>query len=149
MPSTGLGVFPDREPPRLWKGSDFTDRKFSDPLPELMYVVFHVSSENAASHAWENMFGTGSSIHLVLGKSAEQFHLDVNAELSAHIEEEAFKNQPFYFPLLEARSLRRVNAEDLDRWLSGALLYVRESIEDKAVLLLARSPYGSVITDLG
>ncbi len=143
MPESGLGVWPDREPPRLWTPADFTDRNFGDSLPELMYVVYYISGQNAAAHAWESTFGSGASAHLVLNKTPEQFHLDLNHELSARIQEEAFKNQPFYFPLLDARSLERARAGDLDRWLQGVLLYIRESVEDRGILVLAREPHAS------
>jgi hypothetical protein len=140
LPMTGLGVWPDREPPRLWTKADFEDREYGQPLPPLMHTVFHVSGGTKAStHARDFMIGTGTVVSALLEKDAEQYHQVMREFLLPPITEEALQCHPFYIPLLEAKSLRNVTADLLDSWMGPARVYLRESVEDQGLLLISAS----------
>ena len=141
LPMTGLGVWPDREPPRLWTKADFLDREYGQPLPPLMHTVFHISGgAEASNHARDVMIGSGTVVHALLDGDAGQYHEAMRELLLPPITEESLRGHPFYMPLLEARSLRNVTVDVLDAWMGLARVYVRESVEDKAVLVVCSVP---------
>jgi hypothetical protein len=146
IPDVGLGVWPDREPPRMWSDADLKDRDFNTPLRPLMHTVIHISAaEEAAVHAWETMLGTGGTIQLLLEKSAEDFHDELRETLLPTIEDETYRGFSIYFPLLSVKSVLRRQAEELDRWLGPTTVYLRESADDTGVLLVTRTdPYESL-----
>ena len=55
------------------------------------------------------------------------------------IEEEGLKAFPLYVPLLTAASLS-ASAEQLDTWLGAVDVYLRESPQDKGLLIVSRQP---------
>jgi hypothetical protein len=141
LPMTGLGVWPDREPPRLWTRDDFEDREFGQPMPPLMNTVFHVSGGGEASHhARDLMIGSGTVVHALLHKSGEEYHTAMREVLLPGIEEEALRGHPFYIPLLEAKSLQNLSPEVLDEWMGPASVYVRESVEDCGIFIICSIP---------
>jgi hypothetical protein len=90
--------------------------------------------------AWSTMFGTGSTI-LTLGPGGGASLLDTIREyLKKPITDESFQDFPFYFPLLGRNALHHAQTSQMEGWLGPTQLYLRESEEDKAVLLLARTP---------
>ena len=141
LPMTGLGVWPDREPPRLWTKADFLDREYGQPLPPLMHTVFHISGgAEASNHARDVMIGSGTVVHVLLEGDAGQYHEAMRELLLPPITEEALRGHPFYMPLLETRSLRNVTVDVLDAWMGAARVYVRESVEDRGVLIVFSVP---------
>lgn len=141
LPVTGLGVWPDREPPRLWTKGDFEDREFGQPLPALMHTVFHVSAGGkAADHARDEMIGSGTIIYALHTDSSEKYLAAMRDLLWPRITEEALRGHPFYLPLLEVRSLQHVSAEALESWMGPACVYIRESVEDGGILIICSLP---------
>lgn len=139
IPDVGLGVWPDREPPRLWSDEELIDRDHETPVRPLMHTVIHISAgESGSMHAWETMLGTGSVIQLLLEKSPEEFHAAMKEVLLPTIEDETFRGFSMYFPLLSIQSIRDRNASELDRWMGSAVVYLRESTEDTGVLILSK-----------
>jgi hypothetical protein len=137
LPMTGLGIWPDREPPRLWTKADFADREYGQPLPPLMHTVFHISrGAEASNHARDVMIGSGTVVHALLKGDSGQYHEAMRELLLPPITEEALRGHPFYMPLLEARSLRNVTVDVLDAWMGSARVYLRESVEDGGVLIV-------------
>lgn len=150
LPDIGLGVWPDREPPRLWTDEDFLERDFETPLRPLMHTVIYISAgEAGAMHAWETMLGTGGVIQLLLPKSPEEFHAETKETLLPTIEDETFRGFSFYFPLLDVRSITGRRNDDLDRWLGSAVVYLRESAEDSGVLLVSRIDPAAALSQAG
>jgi hypothetical protein len=147
LPMTGLGVWPDREPPRLWTSDDFLDREFGQPLQPLMHTVFHISGgEEASDHARDVMLGSGTVVHALLQKSPEEYHAVMRDLLLPPITDEALRGHPFYIPLIEAKSLPTVPGSKLDAWMGPASIYLRESVEDHGVLVISSLP--RVLDDL-
>lgn len=142
LPMTGLGVWPDREPPRLWSSKDFSDRDFGTPLPPLMHTVFHVSAgPEACDHARTTMFGSGAVLSLLLDEPASSYHARMRRVLLPPIQEPALRGHPFYVPLLDANSLQSVREpQTLNRWMSATRLYLRESVEDEGMMVVTSIP---------
>lgn len=141
LPMTGLGVWPDREPPRLWRRADFHDRDFGQPLPAMMNTVFHISAgDKACVHALETMLGSATVLYALLEQGPDLYHEAMRALLLPPITEEALKSHPFYVPLMEARSLRNISDATLASWMGPAKVYIRESVEDKGILVICAFP---------
>jgi hypothetical protein len=139
-PDMGLGIYPDRESPRLWTKSDFLDRAWDEALPDFMLTVSHVADQQSTEHARDTMLGRGVVTHLLLEKPADAFHAEARAFLLPRIREEAFRCYPFYLPLLRRSSVEKVDPQVLFQWLGCAAVYIRECFDDKEILLLSRIP---------
>ncbi|WP_419805279.1 hypothetical protein [Terriglobus sp.] len=149
-PSPGLGLWPDREPPRMWTSDDLLDRDYRTPIRELKHTVIHINADEEGSHhAWQTMFGTGGTIQLLHSGDAAAAIAHWQTTLQPTIQDEAFQAYPFTFPLLERRTVENRSVEDLDRWLGPVSFYMRESTEDSGILILSRTPLQAVLERLG
>lgn len=150
IPMMGLGVWPDRERPRLWTMEDFKNMDPAVGPPKLMYQLFRVSTaQSQRGDAIRVMAGLGV-LAVILAHPPEDHYLSVSSpSLSANIRERALLGLPFYAPLLEAKSLKDTAAEQLESWIGGASLYLRESPEDSGVLIVSREPLDSTFAELG
>lgn len=140
-PTYGLGLWPDQAPPSMLKPEDILNMEWG-AKPRLPYhsVTMLHASDTVLQTAWSTMFGTGSTV-LTLGPGGGGALLHATREyLKRPIIDESFMDFPFYFPLLGLNTLRHATASQIDGWLGPAQLYLRESEEDNAVLLLARIP---------
>ena len=138
-PTYGLGLWPDQAPPSMLKPEDILDMEWG-AKPRLPYhSVTRLHATGSMLHtAWSTMFGTGSTI-LTLGAGGGGALLDTTREyLKRPITDESFMDFPFYFPLLGRNTLHHATAFQMEGWLGPTQLYLRESEEDNAVLLLAR-----------
>ncbi|HMF65576.1 MAG TPA: hypothetical protein VK608_15910 [Edaphobacter sp.] len=139
-PEFGLGIWPDREPPRMYKDSDFLDLEFGQEMPAMMHSIVRIGgTEGAAREAWNVMFGLGSTI-VTLALDGTDAVLDaVRDALTRRITDESFQSFAFYFPLIGTAALAQASVEEMDEWMGPVQVYARESEEDRAVLLLSRS----------
>jgi len=151
LPSIGLGVWPDREPPKLWTEDDFKGLDAGEQVRTLMYQTLRVTGEaEARAHARRTMLGLGCALTFGLPPAAaDGFKERRRAELLTPITDTTFTCFPEYVPLLEAKSFRDTPLETLDRWMCGAAVYVRESAEDNGLLIAARQPLAPVLQALG
>lgn len=149
-PDMGIGLWPDREPPRMWTRDELLERDYLTPIRELKHTVVHINADKAGfQHAWETMLGTGGVIELLhtgeVAKTIEHWQ-DV---LQPTIEDEAFQAYPFTFPLIEKKSIERRSKEQLDSWFGPVSFYLRESAEDTGILLLSRTPLEKALEKAG
>ena len=137
---TGLGVWPDREPPRLWTKEDLEEAEEPAKVRPLMYKVMKVQDEvRAGTHAWETMAGRGCLLQI--GTSAPDSFQNHATELFVpRMEQSVFASFPFYVPLLEAKSCAEASAEEMNGWLRFCGFYLRESAEDGGLLAISAKP---------
>ena len=57
----------------------------------------------------------------------------------------AYRGFPFYLPLLNAATISHAMPEQMERWMCGAELYLRESVEDHALLVLSKRPLRQIM----
>jgi hypothetical protein len=138
MPDFGLGIWPDRQPPRMYEDRDFLDLEYGAAFPKMMHSVAKAgAAEESALHAWRTMFGTGSTI-LTLARGPSQQLLEAMHEpLLSLIHDEAFRSFPWYFTLLGRNALSQASGDLLNRWLGPVSFYMRESEEDNSLLLVS------------
>lgn len=139
-PNMGLGVWPDQPPPRTMTGADILDMEWGTRPRLTVHKVAGLGAEPAVLHAaWSAMFGLGSSILTFGPGGAPRMLAETREILRAPITDEGFQQYPFFCPLLGKKALNTATAEQLDGWLGSTQLYLRESEEDKAILLLTRT----------
>ena len=138
----GLGVWPDRPPPRPWERADLFKMMFeyqtTGRVRPLVYSVLRVTgAQPVRLKAQSMMTSTGTVVSIWGRNNGEEFLGRAKEELLPAIVCENFRIMPFYVPLLDFASLRDRKAEELERWLCGATVYVRESPGDNAIIVLA------------
>lgn len=142
-PQLGLGVWPDREPPRSWN---------EEMLQDAMAGALNGDEVRLASHKLLTLKATGeeqtTAAHLLRGHGAllEVFATRTLADLQElgrelflpRMVENRFRKARFFLPLLDRRSLAAAkDGAELGRWLCGADVYLRESAEDRGVLVIS------------
>jgi hypothetical protein len=151
MPEIGLGVWPDREPPRLWTTNDFMDLGPDERPKRLMYQVFRVStSVESRENARDVMLGLGCVLQILTADDTPALLRKAKETLLPPIKDRSFRAFPYYVPLLDRNSfLAAKSSEDLERWLCGISVYIRESFEDNGLLILSREPLEPILEGLG
>ena len=135
-PESGLGVWPDRPAPRLWKTLDMFRMARGEKVP-LMYRVLRIAGDAAvAADVFNRMTGSGMAMGIVHGNSVDSLMKQYKDRYLPGITELTLRLFPFYVPLLDVKSVRDRRAAELTDWLRGARLYMRESPEDKGILVI-------------
>lgn len=139
-PSYGLGLWPDQPPPSMTSRNDLLGMEWG-ATPRLPYhrVTSLGASGSVLHSAWITMFGLGSTTLTLVPGGGEEMIKRTREFLKQPIVDESFREFPFYFPMLGKKALSQATSLELDGWLDPALLYLRESEEDHAVLLLVRN----------
>ena len=140
-PQFGLGIWPDKEPPRSFSENDFLDMHADDSPPQshAHTVVWIDAAASVVQSAWRTMFRRGSTIVTITSGQPSAMLQKVRRALTEKIRDESFQAFPFYFPILGRETVVGATAEELEGWLGTTQLYIRESEEDKAILLLTRN----------
>jgi hypothetical protein len=143
-------VWPDREPPTVWTKEDFENLDFGEQPRTLMYQVLRVTTGvEAREDARNTMLGIGAVTQLMTTGGTEALLKAGIETLLPPIQDPAFTAFPYYMPLLEAKSLEGAKTAQLDKWLCGAAVYLRESVEDQAILIASREPLAGLLESLG
>ena len=144
-PVIGCGVWPDREPPRAWTEERLSDSAAAlftgDEVPLMNHKLFRLSVETAQRPlAAETIQGFGGLLELFSAAETPEWEKRLRERYLPTITEKRFRNEKFYVPLIDRASLAATRtASALDASLAGASVCLRESAEDKGVLLLWRS----------
>ena len=141
LPETGLGVWPDREPPAIWTQEEFMNLTPGDKLRPLMFQLFRITTPPAARlKAWRVMLGFGSILEIMVEGSAKSFFEATRSTFLQKIQDRSYRAFPFYAPLLERKTIENASSDDLQQWCGAASVYIRESFEDQGILILSRRP---------
>ena len=150
LPQLGLGVWPDREPPKMWTMEEFQNLAPGEMIRPLMHQVFRITTDSEARfRARDAFFGTGAGLQMSMRKGDEGLLKRATEYLLPRMTEPSFQAFEYYVPLLDGRSVEASSADDLETWLCGAQLYLRESVEDGCVLIVSRVPLENVLGAMG
>lgn len=146
VPRTGFGIHPKGPLPRMWTDDDFSGAPFGYKIPVFNNQVFEISRSTGHSSAIETMAGRGVLMILLLNGTVQAFKQQMNTVLGSLVKEHSFHAYPYFFPLLTASE-----AEDaqLQTWMGNADVYIRESAEDKAILIFSRIPLVDALRAIG
>ena len=141
----GLGVWPDRVPPQGWKEECMVDAAaaiYRGDEPELpFHRLLRVGSRDYAHAAAQMMHRHGVALELFARKDRFQTDTRFREIFLSRITEHRFRNESFYLPLLDRNSvLRATNVQALDTILEDVEVYLRDSAEDRGLLLISRLP---------
>ncbi|NYF78653.1 hypothetical protein [Granulicella arctica] len=138
-PQMGLGLLPEAPPPRYWTTEDLLERDYTSTIPALMHSVMHLDTDNAGTKsACEVMTGTAGLIQVLHTCNAAQLLQGWFDVFQPTIQEEGLAAYPLYLPLISGTCIANCTSENLDRWMADAQIYIRESAEDKGILILSR-----------
>jgi len=150
MPELGLGIWPDREPPVCWKAEEFMKLRPGEKLRSLMHQVLWISGpREVKAEASAAMLPFGPLLEIMTPDGGATFLERATSLLLPPLTDRTFTCYPFYVPLLEFGSLARATSEQVETWLCGASLYIRESFEDTGILIVSREPLGPLLEGLG
>ena len=149
LPELGLGVWPDREPPELWTAEYFASLGPGEKPRPLMHQVYRLAgSAEARAKASTEMLGRGTIVHVLTPHPTKELLEKCRAILLPPLRT-PFTAFSFYVPLLEAASVRAATAPQMEAWLAGVEVYIRESVEDTGVVIIARQPLEPILEKLG
>jgi len=147
-PMSGLGVWPDRPPPRLWRTTDLFRMMLGQDVP-LMFRVARLANQSAESDAFYRLMGSGMVMAISHAGSTENLLQLYKNRYLPSIQEPNLRILPFYVPLLDAKSVGKRGAAELSDWLGSASLYIRESPEDKGMLVITNLDVDPLLTAAG
>ena len=149
IPVTGVGVWPDREPPHVWTVEEFSQFEPGKvPRPPIFMVFRLKGAREQRENVLPLMGGRGAMIQAGVAGDLEAFYQQCSQYFRDFIVEPLHLAYPFFFPLLEAKTLPALSAEVSERVLGGLRYYVRESPEDNGVFILSRSDLGPAFRNL-
>jgi len=150
LPEMGLGIWPDRDPPRQFDKKSFFSFPPGYKRPVLMYQLFRITAaDGAREEACELMVGRGI-VQLMFSPMSDKELLETGRSvLLPRIDDPSFREFPFYLPMLSGTTFGNGTAEQLNEWSCGAPVCIRESVEDKGLLIASREPLAPVFEALG
>jgi hypothetical protein len=148
-PKQGLGVWPSREPPKLWTKEEFMDLNLGQQLRPMMDTVFHITRKAAQREVAESLRGLGALLEFLLPAGDQDFFKRSSSLLFPMLKDPAFQMFKLQVPLLDGAAIGGARFDQLSRWLCGARAYVWESEEDHGTLVLSLAPLAPVLESLG
>lgn len=139
QPDFGVGVWLDQPPPTLWSPEEFEMLGPGDTLRPPILTAIRLTAGRLDHHAvWVGMGGRGAFLEFAIDGEPEVF-LERQAESYRQwIEEEIIKAHPFFLPLVSASSFESELFGGRIGHFDAVTTYVRESQEDKGLLIVAR-----------
>jgi hypothetical protein len=115
-----------------------------------MHSAIHLDTEEPGLlHACQTMTGTAGLIQVLHQAPVSQVITSWYNTFQPTIQEEGLAAYPLYLPILSATSLTGQKFEVLDEWMGKADIYIRESMEDKGILLLSRKSLDEALEKTG
>jgi hypothetical protein len=150
IPETGLGVWPHRPAPRMWKAEDLEELDPNSGMTTLLHSLFRVTADaNARLSAMTTMAGTGCGLQLISRTESAALLRDLKELFLGFIQDRVFRIFPWYVPLIEKAVLVEPIEPLAVNALRGISLYMRESPEDGGILILSAEPLAEIIAQLG
>jgi hypothetical protein len=150
IPETGLGVWPHRPAPRMWKMEDMENIESPSGTGPMLHSVFRVTARaNARLDAMTTMLGTGCGLQLVSHVESTLLLRDLKGFFLGFIQDRVFRIFPWYVPLIERAALAESMEPLTATVLRGISLYIRESPEDGGILIVSAQPLAEILVQLG
>jgi hypothetical protein len=141
QPDFGVGVWLDQPPPTLWSPEEFEMLGPGDLMrPPILSVIRLAAARLDHQAVWRSMGGRGAYLEFAVSGDPEVFFADQAPAYRRWIEEEIIRVHPFFVPLVSAASMRSELLASRLPHLDPVVTYVRESQEDRGLLVLTRKP---------
>jgi hypothetical protein len=147
LPSPGVGVWPDKEPPRSMTARDIEVLIPGQKMAEFSHQVFRLNTrdDRMRVEAIETLLGTGPVLFMLVPEEWTAARRRISAWLEKEITEESFRGHPFYVPLLDGNSLETLSLVQLSTCLDGVTLYLREDVVEQAFLIISQVPFAMLL----
>ncbi len=149
IPEVGLGVWPHRDPPAKWSQKEFMEVGPNEMLRAIMFQVFRITAEGGVRDQAADLMLRLGPVLQILTADSDGFFEESSQRFLEFIKEPTYRCFPFYVPLLDLKAVIGASGQQLEQWLGRAQVYMRESLEDKGVLILSRAPLDPILTELG
>lgn len=141
----GFGIWPNRPAPTGWNGDSIQDaaaavyRGDEPSLPMHRILLFKMAAREAYRAALEQMSGFGALVQIFSRESIDSVRKQGREQFLPRVTDPRFRGGRVYLPVLDGESLHAASsAAELGGWLCGADIYVRESAEDRGLLVISR-----------
>lgn len=150
MPEIGVAVWPHQPPPAVWTKEEFENFVPGEiPRPPVALVFRLNGAPPDRSNVLPLMGGRGVLTHFWLRGSVQDFYQGTDRYFRSVITDQVHLSFPFFFPLLDGGALEATPAELVDRILAPVKCYVRESVEDKGLLIVSSDDLEETFRGLG
>lgn len=138
------------DPPASWTKEEFEEAALENKRPRrLSYQVFHITGSHPAKRqAHDQMLRFGPLLEFLSREDAPAIFPRGEATLLPAIRDPSYTCFPFYVPLIEVNALTKATPEKLSSWF-GDSIYIRESFEDRGILLVSSLPLSMILDELG
>ncbi|GGG97459.1 hypothetical protein [Silvibacterium dinghuense] len=143
-PALGVGIWPGREAPSGWTEEGMVNAAaavFRGEEPALpSYRLLRLdASEPCSLAASAKLAGMSLLVEAFTRETIDTFFESTRHTFAERIRDRRWKKADFYLPLLDCRELDHQDAgANLQSALDGIDVYIRESAEDKGILIVAR-----------
>jgi hypothetical protein len=150
LPEIGLGVWPHRRLPHMLSEDDFENLDPTAGMRLPMYSTYRVTGDASVKvEAMRTMMGTGSGLQILGTINSEYVLSNLNQVFLSAITDRVYRVFSLYVPLIELAALEEPVAPLTSECMAGIRLYIRESWEDKGILLISREPLAEVFQNFG
>lgn len=150
MPETGLGVWPHRPAPRMWKTEDMENIESASGNGPLLNSLFRVTADaKIRLGAMTTMAGTGSGLQIISHLDSAKLLSNMKEVFLGFIQDRVFRIFPWYVPLIEKAMLTEPTELLAADAMRGVTLYIRESQEDEGVLILSIESLDDILVRTG
>lgn len=149
-PVIGMGIWPHQPPPALWTQEEFDNLVPGEvPRPPILMVIRLKGKREDCNNVLPLTAGRGALIEFGTQGQAEKFYEGCEEYFRDFITEPLHAAYPFFFPLIDARTLSSFAPELVDRLLGPMTFYLRESPEDGGLLVLSKRSLNGFFEELG
>ncbi|MCX7603575.1 MAG: hypothetical protein N2036_05815 [Bryobacteraceae bacterium] len=141
MPEFGAGVWLDEPPPSLWKEEEFLRHAPGAPMrpPIYQFIRLRNVAENFPG-VWREIGGSGCWLAFAVNCDPEGF-LETEAPIyRSWIADPTIQASDFFVPLLKLNTAESSLFSSRIRHLAAVSCYVRESEEDRGLVIYCESP---------
>ena len=147
----GFGIWPNRPAPTGWNEDSIQDaaaavyRGDEPALPMHRMLLFKMEDITTLRDALQQMGGFGAAVHMFTRATVDEIRQRGREEFLPRVADQRFRGGKVYLPVLDVESVRAAQSSaELDRWLCAVDIYVRESAEDRGLLVLSKLPSDAV-----
>lgn len=150
MPSWGLGYEPHKPPPTLWTRDEFLNLDVGEMPRPMMHQLFQITTgETQIVKAAGELGGLGSLLLTRAPNPIADVLRQSKARFQPLIHEMSLKNFAWYLPLFDLNALQTAANDAMREWACGLTFYLRESPEDKGVIVAVVEQVDSLFKAIG
>lgn len=149
-PKLCLGVWPDRPGPTRWTREELEALAVGEEPRRMMYTALYLSGPaRAREGACDVMLGLGAIVRIMRTAGNDRYPAKIKEVLKPIVQQKPFSNFPNFMPLFDCKSMSSFSPDQLDKWLCGATVYIRESPEDNGIIIASSKPLDATFERLG